>query len=376
MYFEFMRLHMQTKIENPIEHRHPVSRLPERRLWEAVAGRDARYDGVFVYAVRSTGIYCRPSCPSRRPRRERVEFFAAPDAAERRGFRPCRRCNPRGTPREVESRLVGQACRMIEEATDDSIRIETVARKLGISPFRLQRMFRRLVGINPGAYAQSIRLRRLKKRLREGNDVTTALYEAGYGSSSRLYERSNGHLGMTPATYGRGGEGMEIGYTTASTPIGRMLVAGTVKGISAIYLGDSEEQLEATLRREYPAATISKNPAQLSQWVRQLVRHLSGEQAELNLPLDVKATAFQRRVWEALQNIPRGRTQSYSQLARTLGLPKGQRAVARACATNPAAILIPCHRIVREDGGLGGYRWGLKRKQALLEAETKARTGD
>jgi AraC family transcriptional regulator of adaptative response/methylated-DNA-[protein]-cysteine methyltransferase len=371
-----MKHSAQTWIENQPKKNLRAPRMSKRRFWQAVVGRDARYDSVFVYAVRSTGVYCRPSCPSRRPRRERVVFFAAPEAAEREGFRPCLRCDPRGTPREAESRLISRACEVIEQACEDPIRIESVARQLGVSPFRLQRMFRRLVGISPGAYAQSVRLRRFKKRLREGSDVTSALYEAGYGSSSRLYERSNGHLGMTPATYGRGGQGMEIGYTIAPTPLGHVLVAGTVKGISAIYLGESDERLEATLRREYPAATISKNPAQVSQWVRQLVGHLSGEQPELDLPLDVKATAFQRRVWEALQQIPRGTTRSYSDLARSLGLPKGQRAVARACATNPAAIVIPCHRIVREDGGLGGYRWGLKRKQALLEAETKTSTAN
>ena len=262
----------------------------------------------------------------------------------------------------------------MEQDSDDPIRVASVARQMGVSPFRLQRMFRRVVGIGPMAYAQSIRLRRFKTRLREGSDVTSALYEAGYGSSSRLYEQSNGHLGMTPATYGRGGRGMEIGYTTAPTHLGRLLVAGTVKGVSAIYLGDSEGRLEAALRREYPAAKISKNAAQVSRWLRQLARHLSGEQPDLDLPLDVKATAFQRRVWEALQQIPRGRTRSYTDLARAIGLPKGQRAVARACATNPAAILITCHRVVREDGGLGGYRWGIKRKQALLAVETKTRT--
>ena len=366
-----MKEQAQMRIEDQPKNRPQAPRLPERRLWEAVTTRDARHDGSFVYAVRSTGIYCRPSCPSRRPRRERVLFFAAPDAAERAGFRPCRRCHPHGKLPRRESGLVRQACAMMEQSLEDPIRVETVARRLGVSPFRLQRVFRRLVGISPGSYARSIRLRRFKNNLREGRDVTSALYEAGYGSPSRLYENSNGHLGMTPATYGRGGQGMEIGYTTAATPLGRLLVAGTVKGISAIYLGDSDDRLEATLRREYPAAAISKNPAQISQWVRQLVRHISGEQSDLDLPLDVKSTAFQRRVWEALQQIPRGRTRSYSQLARAVGLPKGQRAVARACATNPAAILIPCHRIVREDGGLGGYRWGLKRKQALLDAEAK-----
>lgn len=364
------------RIENHSKQALDVRVLSERRLWQAVAARDARYDGVFVYAVRSTGIYCHPSCPSRRPRRGRVVFFAAPLEAEREGFRPCRRCTPGGKAGETESRLIAEACRMFEQSSDDPIRIGSIARKLGVSPFRLQRMFRRFVGISPGAYAQSIRLRRFKTKLREGSDVTSALYEAGYGSSSRLYERSNGQLGMTPATYGRGGQGMEIGYTTAPTPLGRVLVAGTSKGVSAIYLGDSEERLEANLRREYPAAKITRNPSYVSRWVQQLVQHLSGRHPNLDLPLDVKATAFQRRVWEALQQIPRGSTRTYHDLARAIGLPKGQRAVARACATNPAAILIPCHRVVRQDGRLGGYRWGIKRKEALLAAESRPGTAN
>jgi AraC family transcriptional regulator, regulatory protein of adaptative response / methylated-DNA-[protein]-cysteine methyltransferase len=372
MYFGLMKENTEMQKEKQ-EAASGAGRLSERRFWQAVASRDTRYDGAFVYAVRSTGVYCRPSCPSRRPRRERVVFFGAPEAAEHQGFRPCRRCDPRGVPGAAESRLIKQACWVMEEESDDAVRMTNVARRLGISPFRLQRTFRRIMGISPTAYAQSLRLRRLKTKLREGNDVTSALYEAGYGSSSRLYEKSNGHLGMTPATYGRGGLGMEIGYTIASTQLGRLLVAGTARGVSAIYVGDSEQRLEAELRREYPAAKISRDSERVSRWVRQVIRHLAGEQPELDLPLDVKATAFQRRVWEALRQIPRGSTRSYSELARTIGLPKGQRAVARACATNPAAILIPCHRVVREDGGLGGYRWGIKRKQALLADEAGAR---
>jgi AraC family transcriptional regulator, regulatory protein of adaptative response / methylated-DNA-[protein]-cysteine methyltransferase len=272
----------------------------------------------------------------------------------------------------AESHLITEACRLIEQDSVEPIRIATVAHQLHVSPFRLQRVFRRHMGISPSAYVQSVRLRRLKTKLREGKDVTSAMYEAGYGSSSRLYERSNNNLGMTPATYGRGGQGMQIGYSTAFSPIGRILVAGTKKGVSAIYLGDSEERLESELRREYPAATIFRNPAHVSQWVRQLVSHLCGRQPNLDLPLDVKATAFQCKVWQALKQIPSGSTRSYSELARAIGLPNGQRAVARACATNPAAILIPCHRVVREDGGLGGYRWGIKRKHALLASEAKA----
>ena len=372
MYFGVMKPSTMLPMKKPSADSGP----PQRRFWQAVVSRDARYDGAFVYAVRSTGVYCRPSCPSRRPRPERVLFFGTPEAAEREGFRACRRCDPRGVPGMAESRLIRQACKIMEQQSDDPIRIASVARQVGVSPFRLQRVFRRKIGISPGAYAQSVRLRRLKTQLREGNDVTSALYEAGYGSSSRLYERSNGHLGMTPATYGRGGQGMEIGYATVSCQLGRLLIAGTAKGISAIYVGDSEKQLEAELLREYPAARISRSPDHVAQWVRQVVQHISGEQPDLDLPLDVKATAFQRRVWEALQQIPRGSTRSYSDLARSIGLPNGQRAVARACATNPAAILIPCHRVVREDGSLGGYRWGIQRKQALLATEAKTRAAE
>jgi AraC family transcriptional regulator, regulatory protein of adaptative response / methylated-DNA-[protein]-cysteine methyltransferase len=373
MYFRFMRQSTQMQVEKGTANRRHPARLAARRFWQAVTARDARYDGTFVYAVRSTGVYCRPSCPSRRPGRKHVVFFRAPEVAECEGFRPCLRCDPRSAPGTAESRLIAQACGLMEQEPGDPIRIANVARQMGISPFRLQRVFRRLMGISPSVYARSIRLRRLKRQLQEGSDVTSALYEAGYGSSSRLYEQSNEHLGMTPATYGRGGQGMEIGYTTAPTHLGRLLVAGTAKGVSAIYVGDSEEQLEAALRREYPAAKISKDRAQVSQWVRAVVRHLSGKQPDLDLPVDVKATAFQQRVWEALRQIPRGSTRSYSDLARAIGLPKGQRAVARACATNPAAILIPCHRVVRGDGGLGGYRWGIKRKEALLAAEAQTR---
>ena len=228
------------------------------------------------------------------------------------------------------------------------------------------------MGITPRQYADALRLRRLKTHLRKGGDVTTALYEAGYGSSSRLYERSDSQLGMTPATYGRGGQGMRIGYTLVDCPLGRLLVAATHRGVSAVYLGDAERSLEAALREEYPRAEIHRHTHGLSTWVRALLRHLNGRQPHLDLPVDVQATAFQRRVWEALRKIPYGDTRSYSQVARSLGRPTATRAVARACATNPVSVVIPCHRVVRQDGGLGGYRWGLQRKQALLERERLA----
>jgi AraC family transcriptional regulator of adaptative response/methylated-DNA-[protein]-cysteine methyltransferase len=239
-----------------------------------------------------------------------------------------------------------------------------------LKPLALQRLFKKTLGISPRAYVDAIRLRRLKHNMRCGNDVTTASYATGYGSSSRLYERSNKQLGMTPATYRRGGTDMEIAYTTARSRMGRLLVAGTQRGISAIYLGDSDALLEASLRKEYPKARIRRDPKSVSGWIGQVVRHLAGKQLRLDIPLDVQATAFQRRVWEALQEIPRGTTKSYSEIARSLGSPRGARAVARACATNPVSVLVPCHRVVREDGHLGGYRWGLQRKEKLLSQES------
>ena len=374
MYFEFVKRRTKEQCMAGLTERPPavdaqLPKLSQRRCWEAVASRNSQYDCVFVYAVRSTGVYCRPACPSRRPQRKQVVFFRAPEWAEREGFRPCRRCHPREDPWQSESRLIAAACRLIEQNSVDPIRISSVARRLSVGPFRLQRMFRKFLGITPGSYAHSIRLRHLKEQLRKGNDVTTALYEAGYSSSSRLYEDSNGKLGMTPALYRQGGKGMEISYATAACDLGRLLLAGTAKGVSAIYLGDSDGHLEEALHREYPAAVIRKSPARVSRWLQELVRHISGGQPRLDLPLDVEATAFQRRVWEALQRIPRGSTQTYGDLARSLGLTKGQRAVARACATNPVSVLIPCHRVVRRDGGLGGYRWGIDRKRALLALE-------
>jgi AraC family transcriptional regulator, regulatory protein of adaptative response / methylated-DNA-[protein]-cysteine methyltransferase len=343
-----------------------------RRLWKAVTERDTAMDGAFVYAVRSTGIYCLPSCPARRPDRDQVVFFEAPEAAERGGYRACRRCRPRERLQDGDIALLCRVCQIIEAGAADQPRLTALAASSGVSRFRLQRLFRRLLGLSPRAYADAVRLRRLKTQLRKGDDVTTALYDAGFGSSSRLYERSNAQLGMTPATYRRRGAGAVIGYTIASSPAGRLLVAGTDRGISAIYLGDRDATLQATLRREFPKASIRRNSKQLSSWVRALVSHLAGRQPHLELPLDIRATAFQRRVWEALQQIPYGKTCSYSEIARGLGQPKAARAVARACATNPASVLIPCHRVVREDGGLGGYRWGLARKQKLLEGERRA----
>ncbi len=344
--------------------------LNPRRCWRAVLARDASLDGAFVYAVRSTGIYCRPSCPSRRPRRGQALFFPVPEAAERHGFRPCRRCKPHQPARDAQAELARRISRYIETHLEEKLTLQTLAAQSGIAPHQVQRAFRRVVGITPRQYADARRLGLLKKRLREGQDVTASLYEAGYGSSSRLYERSNAHLGMTPAAYRNGGRGMRIGYTIVDSPLGRVLVGATERGVSAIYLGDSDGPLVRALKQEYPNAEIHRSTNGLSEWVRAVLRHLDGKQRPLDLPVDVQATAFQRRVWEALRAIPYGSTRSYSDIARSLGRPTATRAVARACATNPVSVLIPCHRVVRLDGGLGGYRWGLERKRALLERES------
>jgi AraC family transcriptional regulator of adaptative response/methylated-DNA-[protein]-cysteine methyltransferase len=302
-------------------------------------------------------------------------FFAVPEAAEQAGFRPCLRCRPQQAPRSAPSEMVRRVCSEIETDVDRPADLRRLAAGSGISAHHLQRTFRQAMGITPRQYADAIRVARLKSHLRKGTNVTTALYETGYGSASRLYEKSDAQLGMTPATYRRGGRGMQISYAIADCSLGRVLVAATDRGVSAIYLGDKDEPLAAALRKEYPQADIRRSSEEHSQWVRAIVRHLAGAQPQLDLPTDVVATAFQRRVWEALRSIPFGKTRTYSEVARSLGRPSATRAVARACATNPTSIVVPCHRVIRTDGTLGGYRWGLHRKQLLLEQESRKATG-
>jgi AraC family transcriptional regulator of adaptative response/methylated-DNA-[protein]-cysteine methyltransferase len=337
--------------------------------WDAVSARDRAMDGVFFYAVMSTGIYCRPSCPSKRPRRENVVFFRAREAAERAGFRPCKRCKPEATSQaDPNTQLIEKVCRYIDTHPDERVTLEALGRALGISPFHLQRRFKALTGITPRAYADSRRLNSLKAGLREGHSVTRSLYDAGYGSSSRLYERASSQLGMTPARYQKQGSGVTIHYTIAPTPIGKMLLAATERGVCSIHFGDAAATLERELRIEFSKAEITRADGKLGDQVKALRAILEGESA-VALPLDIQATRFQRRVWEALQAIPRGATKSYSKIAADIGQPKAARAVARACATNPVAVAIPCHRVVREDGALGGYRWGVERKKKLLALE-------
>jgi AraC family transcriptional regulator of adaptative response/methylated-DNA-[protein]-cysteine methyltransferase len=338
--------------------------LGEAAWWDAVQNRDASYDGAFVYAVRSTGIYCRPSCAARRPRREQVVFFATPQAAGQAGFRPCRRCRPGEV--DAQAAMVRQACEYIEQHCEDAPTLSDLSAHLAVSPYHLQRLFKRIMGVSPRQYADACRLAQFKAHLKKGEMVTRALYDAGYGSSSRLYP---GQLGMTPTEYRKGGKGMQIKYTVAKCKLGYVLVATTERGVCAVSLGDSVEILEAALVEEYPAADIRRDGEGRSRWVGAILDYLEGQPMPPDLPLDVQATAFQRRVWEALRAIPYGSTRSYSEIARSLGRPQAARAVARACATNPVSIVVPCHRVVRTDGGLGGYRWGLERKRALLAQE-------
>jgi len=347
----------------------------EREFWtaryrDAVAARDRSMDGVFYYAVLSTGVYCRPSCASKRPRPENVLFFSTREAAEHAGFRACKRCKPDQAASDPHSQLVEKVCRYIDLHADQPVTLDALSRVLGISPFHLQRTFKARTGITPRAYADSRRLDSLKAGLREGHSVTRSMYDAGYGSSSRLYERASVQLGMTPSRYRKQGAGVTMRYTIARTPIGQMLLAATDRGISAIRFGDSAEKLERELRAEYSQAEIVRADRKLREQMQVLRGLMRGESAG-RLPLDIQATAFQRRVWEQLQTIPRGSTKSYSEVAAAIGYPKSARAVARACATNPAAIAIPCHRVVRGDGGMGGYRWGAERKKKLLALESR-----
>jgi AraC family transcriptional regulator, regulatory protein of adaptative response / methylated-DNA-[protein]-cysteine methyltransferase len=347
-----------------------TARVPARaeaRYWQATLARDAKADGAFFFGVKSTQIYCRPSCPARRPLRKNTLFFSTTSDAEREGFRPCRRCKPDEIPAAV--RIVQRAAQVLESDLDEQINVGALARKTGVTSSVLRRAFRQQAGLTPRELAAALRLKKFKKLLRGGNSITDALYATGYGSASRIYERSDAHLGMTPATYQKGGKGMRIRYTTAKSSLGEVLVAATERGVSAVYLGDTGPKLVSELREEYPRAEIAAEKGAFSNWVEEIVARVEGNAPRRELPLDLQATAFQRRVWQELQRIPRGATRTYSQIARAVGKPRAIRAVARACATNPVSIVVPCHRVVRADGNLAGYRWGLSRKEKLLERE-------
>ncbi len=344
----------------------------EEVMWRGVEMRDVLLDGSFVYGVRSTNIYCRPTCPARRPARQQVSFFRSTEAAEAAGFRACLRCKPQAAIAPYsQTLLVQRLCRLIEDDEDGELDLAALSARVGLSLGYVQRTFKRMVGVSPRQYGEAHRTVRFKQLIRQGEAVTDAMYEAGYGSSSRLYEKTDGEFGMTPAVYRRGGTGMQITYAIVACLLGRLLVAATVRGLCAVSLGDTEKELEQSLAAEFHTAEIVRDDTALNEQVDLLLKHFDGQQPSLDLPLDVQATAFQRRVWEELRRIPYGSTRSYRNVASAIGQPSATRAVARACATNPVALVTPCHRVVRENGDLSGYRWGVERKQALLTRELR-----
>jgi AraC family transcriptional regulator of adaptative response/methylated-DNA-[protein]-cysteine methyltransferase len=353
-----------------------MTMLPDNpdKFWNAVLSKDRAFDGQFVFAVSSTGIYCRPSCPSRRPKRQNVSFFPLPAAAASAGFRACLRCHPdEALTIDPQLAMVQQVCRLIEINNGEQITLESLSEQVGVSSFHLQRTFKSIMGMSPSEYAETQRVNKFKQSVQAGEKITNAIYDAGFGSSSRLYELASSQLGMTPATYGKGGRGAVIRYVIGDSPLGRLLIAATDKGVCSVRLGDLDEELTTELRREFFAAEILWDESRLRPALAAVVDHLNDKTPRIDLPLDIRATAFQRLVWQELQNIPAGKTYSYSGVAKRIGQDRAVRAVARACASNPVALVIPCHRVIREDKSLGGYRWGLERKKKLLEREARGK---
>jgi len=337
--------------------------------WKAVQNNDARFNGAFVYGVDSTRIYCKPSCSSKLPKRENVQFFNSLETAEKQGFRACLRCKPQSETANPQTEIVLRAAEILE--TEEQISLEDLGAKLNVSAAHLQKVFKEIIGVSPKKFAEINRLERFKNEIKKGSDVTGAMYEAGFGSSSRLYENVSAKLGMTPKTYAKKGKNMMINYTITDCDLGKLLVARTAKGVCAVTFGDDEKALRENLSNEYKNAEITENNADLKDYVEAILANLSGENKTLDLPLDLQATAFQMRVWEALRKIPYGETVSYSDIAETLGNKNAVRAVATACASNRVALVIPCHRVVGKSGALSGYRWGVERKKAILKRESK-----
>ena len=341
----------------------------DKRRWLALQQRDPKADGQFVYSVATTGVYCRPVCPSRLARRENVQFHESCADAERAGFRPCKRCEP-SSPSADQRRTeaIAKACKLIE-ASDAMPSLSELAEAAALSRYHFHRLFKSAVGLTPKQYAMAQRAKRVRSSLRARRSVTEAIYEAGFNSNSRFYERSGETLGMTPSEYRSGGRDVPIRYAIAACSLGLVLVAGTARGICAVRLGDDRAALERELREDFPNASIERGDRSFKAWIDAILAHLKQPANPLDLPLDIRATAFQQRVWQALREIPSGQTLSYAQVAARIGKPSAVRAVARACASNPVALIVPCHRVVRTDGHLGGYRWGIKRKRALLDRE-------
>jgi AraC family transcriptional regulator of adaptative response/methylated-DNA-[protein]-cysteine methyltransferase len=342
--------------------------------WHAIINRDAQSRDSFFYAVKTTGIYCRPSCGSRAPRPENVCFFTTPQAAEQAGFRACKRCHPEQKHRtEQYAELIASLCRQIEAAATPPS-LAQLAQSAQLSPFHLHRIFKAVTGITPKAYAKAHRSEKVRQQLTRSTSVTDAIYDAGYNSNGRFYAESNQLLGMPPTAFRAGGSKTQIRFAIGQCTLGAILVAASERGICAILLGDDPEALIHELQDRFSQAKLVGADASFELWVAQVVGLIEIPKLGLNLPLDIRGSAFQQRVWQALQAIPAGQTMSYSDIARQIGQPTAARAVARACAANPLAVAIPCHRVVRTDGNLSGYRWGIERKRALLEREATAET--
>ncbi len=345
-------------------------------FWHAVETKDRRFNGTFFFGVNTTGIYCKPSCAARPPKRQNVVFFETPKTAEKQGFRACQRCKPdSATERDPQVEMVLKVCQLIEDGIgggaggEANISLEFLSEETGMSPHHLQRTFKSILGITPKQYATALKIKSFKEQVQLGEDVTGAMYEAGFGSSRALYEKAAEKLGMTPAAYKSKGKGMKINYTVTDSDLGKMLVAKTERGICSVTFGDKETELVENLKNEFSAAEISEDKSGLNTAVKSILNLLDGKEKRFALPLDIQATAFQLQVWETLRKIPYGETRSYKQVAESIGKPSAVRAVARACATNPTALITPCHRVVRENGDLSGYRWGVERKREILAKE-------
>ncbi|MEZ4522333.1 MAG: bifunctional DNA-binding transcriptional regulator/O6-methylguanine-DNA methyltransferase Ada [Thermomicrobiales bacterium] len=334
--------------------------------WAAVLERDSRAEGAFYYGVTSTGIFCRPTCPSRRPTRDRVAFFPASEDALRAGYRPCKRCRPDAESRDVE--FVRQVVDAIDGWDDGQPTLANLSAIVGMSPAHLQRKFKQATGVSPAEYVRQRRIQRFRTGLKEGNDVTTSMYDAGFESSASLYESAEREMGMTPGEYRAGGKDASLRFVIGDTPLGRLLMAYSDRGIASIQIGNDDDELVQSLRDEFPSATIAEESG-THPWFQVILNYLGGKIPHPDLPVDVQGTAFQRRVWQAIRVVPPGETRSYREIAVEIDSPNAVRAVANACANNRIALVIPCHRIVRSDGKSGGYRWGEERKTALLALE-------
>lgn len=346
------------------------------QFWDAVVRRDRAFDGRFVYAVKRSGVYCRPSCPARTPKRENVRFYANGAAAEADGYRACLRCRPGALEgRDPAADRMASLARYIEAHADTPLPLARLAEIAGLSSFQVQRAFTAVIGVSPKAFQTALRMKRLKASLKDGDGVAGAIFEAGFGSTSRAYERTDGHLGMTPAAYRAGGAGETIAWACRSTGLGLLLMAATARGVCAVDFGDDESALVDRLRAEFPRADIVPSDAaaspQLDAWIDALRAHLAEGAPHPDIPVDLRGTAFQMKVWRFLLSVPSGTVVSYAEVAAGIGAPRAVRAAASACGANRVAVLVPCHRVLRGDGGIGGYRWGVERKRTLLEAERR-----